>query len=81
MIKRSMQPILGCRTTNHRVSSRLPKASIRIFGIWIRYKDPSLDMTKDGKIVGIEILDATEKIHLKSLFSCEYEPESILGKV
>ena len=34
----------------------------------------NLDMTEDGKIVGIEILDAAKKIPLRSLFTCEYEP-------
>jgi uncharacterized protein YuzE len=39
----------------------------------------NLDVTEDGKIVGIEILDATQKIPLKSLFSCEYEPKMMIG--
>jgi uncharacterized protein YuzE len=39
----------------------------------------NLDLTEDGKIVGIEILDAAKKFPLKSLFSCEYEPLLILG--
>ena len=39
----------------------------------------NLDVTEDGKIVGIEILDATQKIPLKSLFSCEYEPMMMMG--
>jgi uncharacterized protein YuzE len=34
----------------------------------------NLDMTEDGKTVGIEILDARKKIPIRSLFSCEYEP-------
>jgi len=41
----------------------------------------NLDVTEDGKIVGIEILDAAKKIPLQSLFSCEYEPQSILGEL
>jgi len=40
----------------------------------------NLDLTEDGKIVGIEILDAAKKIPLKSLFSCEYEPKLIMGR-
>ena len=40
----------------------------------------NLDMTEDGKIVGIEILDATKKFPLQALFSCEYEPQSIIGE-
>ena len=40
----------------------------------------NLDMTEDGKIVGIEILDATKKFPLQALFSCEYEPQCIIGE-
>ena len=39
----------------------------------------NLDLTEDGKIVGIEILDASKKFPLKSLFTCEYEPRLITG--
>ncbi len=39
----------------------------------------NLDLTEDGKIVGIEILDAAKKFPLQSLFSCEYEPQAIIG--
>jgi len=39
----------------------------------------NLDMTEDGKIVGIEILDAAKKIPLRSLFTCEYEPKLLIG--
>lgn len=35
----------------------------------------NLDVTEDGKIIGIEILDAGKKFPLRSLFSCEYEPK------
>jgi len=38
----------------------------------------NLDVTEDGKIIGIEILDATQKIPLQSLFSCEYEPKMMI---
>ena len=38
----------------------------------------NLDMTEDGKIVGIEILDAAKKIPLRSLFTCEYEPKLLI---
>jgi uncharacterized protein YuzE len=38
----------------------------------------NLDMTEDGKIVGIEILDAARKIPIRSLFSYEYEPGLLL---
>ncbi len=41
----------------------------------------NLDMTEDGRIIGIEILDATKKFPLQALFSCEYEPQAILGDV
>jgi len=37
-------------------------------------------MTEDGKIIGIEILDATKKFPLQTLFPCEYEPQSIVGE-
>ena len=40
----------------------------------------NLDVTEDGKIIGIEILDATKKFPLQTLFSCEYEPQLILGE-
>lgn len=39
----------------------------------------NLDLTEDGQIVGIEILDAAKKFPLQSLFSCEYEPQAIIG--
>ena len=39
----------------------------------------NLDVTEDGKIVGIEILDAAKKFPLQTLFSCEYEPEVDIG--
>ena len=41
----------------------------------------NLDLTEDGKIVGIEILDAAKKFPLKSLFTCEYEPKILLENV
>jgi len=41
----------------------------------------NLDITEDGKIVGIEILDAARKFPLQSLFTCEYEPNLIMGNV
>ena len=40
----------------------------------------NLDVTEDGKIIGIEILDAEKRIPLRSLFSCEYEPNMMIGK-
>ena len=39
----------------------------------------NLDVTEDGKIIGIEILDATQKIPLQSLFSYEYDSRLIMG--
>jgi uncharacterized protein YuzE len=41
----------------------------------------NLDLTEDGKIVGIEILDAAKKFPLQSLFSCEYEPKFLMDNV
>jgi len=40
----------------------------------------NLDVTEDGKIVGIEILDAAKKFPLQTLFSCEYEPQFMIGE-
>jgi uncharacterized protein YuzE len=37
----------------------------------------NIDVTVDGKIVGIELLDATKKIELDSLLTYEIEAESI----
>ena len=37
----------------------------------------NIDVTADGKIVGIELLDATKKINLDSLLTYEIEAESI----
>jgi len=39
----------------------------------------NLDLTEDGKIVGIEILDASKRFPLQSLFTCEYEPKLMVG--
>jgi len=53
-------------------------------------KDPSgvieisegvnIDSTEAGEIVGIEILDASKKFPLESLFSCEFDSELLLEK-
>jgi len=32
----------------------------------------NLDLTEDGKIVGIEILNASKNFPLQSLFTCEF---------
>ncbi len=40
----------------------------------------NLDVTDAGEITGIEILDASRKFPLKTLFVCEYDPESLLSK-
>jgi uncharacterized protein YuzE len=37
----------------------------------------NIDVTSDGRIVGIELLDASRKVTLGSLLSYEIEPESI----
>ncbi len=37
----------------------------------------NIDVTADGKIVGIEFLDATHKISIDSLLTYEIEPGSI----
>jgi len=40
----------------------------------------NLDLTEDGKLIGIEILDATKKFPLQTLFSFEYEPQLMIGE-
>jgi uncharacterized protein YuzE len=37
----------------------------------------NIDVTDKGEIVGIEILDASKKIPLSSLFTCEFEGELV----
>ncbi len=39
----------------------------------------NLDVTQQGEITGIEILDASKKFPLKSLFVCEYDAEALTG--
>jgi uncharacterized protein YuzE len=39
----------------------------------------NLDLTKEGRIVGIEILNASKNFPLQSLFTCEYEPKLMIG--
>jgi len=39
----------------------------------------NIDVSSDGKIVGIELLDATEKVSLQSLLSYEISAESLGG--
>jgi uncharacterized protein YuzE len=40
----------------------------------------NVDTTGTGEIVGIEILDASKKFPLKSLFTCEFDSELLLAK-
>ena len=37
----------------------------------------NIDMTAEGKIVGIELLDATKKVSIDSLLNYEIEVESV----
>lgn len=37
----------------------------------------NIDVTSDGRVVGIELLDATQKIPLENLLTYEIEAESI----
>ena len=37
----------------------------------------NIDVTSDGKIVGIELLDATQKVSLDTLLTYEIAPESM----
>jgi uncharacterized protein YuzE len=39
----------------------------------------NVDVTDKDEIVGIEILNATKKFPLESLFTCEYDPELMVG--
>jgi len=39
----------------------------------------NLDVTEEGAVVGIEMLDASKKFPLETLFKCEYEPEMFLS--
>ena len=39
----------------------------------------NLDLAGEGRIVGIEILNASKNFPLQSLFTCEYEPKLITG--
>ncbi len=41
----------------------------------------NLDLAGEGRIVGIEILNASKNFPLQSLFTCEYEPTLITGTV
>ena len=38
----------------------------------------NIDVSSDGKIVGIELLDATQKVSLESLLSYEISAESLM---
>ena len=40
----------------------------------------NVDVTDKGEIVGIEMLDASKKFPLQSLFTCEYDSEVLLNK-
>jgi len=58
-----------------RLSARKPCGVVEISeGIHI-------DMTDGGEIVGIEILDASKKFPLESLFRCEFDQDLLLGDV
>jgi len=39
----------------------------------------NVDVTDKGEIVGIEMLEASKKFPLKSLFVCEYDSELLLS--
>lgn len=40
----------------------------------------NVDPTDSGEVVGIELLDASKKFPLKSLFTCEFDSELLLAK-
>ncbi len=56
-----------------RLSDRKPSGVIEIS------EGVNLDVTDQGEITGIEILDASKKFPLKSLFTCEYDAEALTG--
>jgi len=56
-----------------RLSEELPTGVVEVS------EGVNLDLTEDGKIVGIEILNASSKFPLQSLFTCEYEPKMLAG--
>jgi uncharacterized protein YuzE len=41
----------------------------------------NIDVTEKGEIVGIEILDASKKFPIKSLFTCEFDSELLLSRI
>lgn len=41
----------------------------------------NVDVTDKGEIVGIEMLDASKKFPLKSLFICEYDSDLLLSNI
>lgn len=56
-----------------RLSEEIPAGVIEVS------EGVNLDLTEDGKIVGIEILNASKNFPLQSLFTCEYEPKLMIG--
>ncbi len=56
-----------------RLSDQLPSGVIEMS------EAINVDVTDEGNIVGIEILDASKKFPLKSLFTCEYDSELLLS--
>jgi uncharacterized protein YuzE len=55
-------------------------SDLRPSGVVEMAEGVNLDVTEKGEITGIEILDASKKIPLKSLFVCEYEPDLLINK-
>ena len=56
-----------------RLSEELPSGVVEVSEV------VNLDLTEDGKIVGIEILNASKSFPIQSLFTCEYEPKLMTG--
>jgi uncharacterized protein YuzE len=56
-----------------RLSEELPTGVVEVS------EGVNLDITEDGKIVGIEILNASKSFPIQSLFTCEYEPKLMTG--
>jgi uncharacterized protein YuzE len=57
-----------------RLSSKEPEGVVEIS------EGVNLDVSQDGKIIGIEILNAAQKINIKSLFTFEVDEASFVSQ-
>jgi len=58
-----------------RLSDRKPSGVIEIS------EGVNVDVTNKGEIIGIEILDASKKFPLESLFICEFDKDLVLSRI